>query len=110
VHHITKGDTGQLKTFRVISVDSGTTMTISPPMITGQGGTDAELQYQNCVINTKAANSAIAFLNIDATQVNPFWHKDAIEIIPGSPSSGYWTAERRAEAKDTAGVGLTVRE
>lgn len=83
VHHITKGDTGQLKTFRVISVDSATTMTISPPMITGQGGTDAELQYQNCVINTKAANSAIVFLNIDATQVNPFWHKDAIEIIPG---------------------------
>jgi hypothetical protein len=83
VHHITKGDTGQLKTFRVISVDSATTMTISPPMITGQGATDAELQYKNCVINTKAANSAIVFLNIDAAQVNPFWHKDAIEIIPG---------------------------
>lgn len=83
VHHITKGDTGQLKTFRVISVDSGTTMTISPPMITGQGGTDAELQYQNCVINTKAANSAIVFLNTVAASVNPFWHKDAIEIIPG---------------------------
>lgn len=84
VHHITKGDTGQLKTFRVISVDSGTTMTISPPMITGQGGTSAELQYQNCIINTKAANSAIVFLNTVATQVNPFWHKDAIEILPGS--------------------------
>jgi hypothetical protein len=83
VHHITKGDTGQLKTFRVISVDSGTTMTISPPMITGQGGTDAELQYQNCVINTKAANSAIVFLNTVAASVNPFWHKDAIELIPG---------------------------
>ncbi|MGK3946966.1 P22 phage major capsid protein family protein, partial [Streptomyces caeruleatus] len=33
VHQITKIATGQLKTFRVISVDSGTTMTISPPMI-----------------------------------------------------------------------------
>lgn len=83
VHHITKQDTGQLKTFRVMSVDSGTTMTISPPMITGQGGTDAELQYQNCVINTKAANSAIAFLNTVTAAANPFWHKDAIEILPG---------------------------
>lgn len=83
VHHITKGDTGQLKTFRVISVDSGTTMTISPPIISAQGGTDAELQYQNCVVNTAAANSAITFLNTVAASVNPFWHRDALEILPG---------------------------
>lgn len=83
VHHITKGDTGQLKTFRVVSVDSATTMTITPPMITAQGGTDAELQYKNCVINTKASNSAIVFLNTVAGSVNPFWQKDAIELLPG---------------------------
>lgn len=83
VHHITKGDTGQLKTFRVVSVDSATTMTITPPMITAQGGTDAELQYKNCVINTKAANSAIVFLNTVAASINPFWQRDAIEILPG---------------------------
>lgn len=83
VHHITKGDTGRLKTFRVISVPSATTLVISPPMITAQGGTDAELQYQNCVINTAAANSAIVFLNTVTAAVNPFWQKDAIEILPG---------------------------
>lgn len=83
VHHITKGDTGQLKTFRVISVDSGTTMTICPPLITGQGGTEAELKYQNCVVNTPAANSAIVFLNTVAASMNPFWQRDAIEILPG---------------------------
>jgi hypothetical protein len=83
VHHITKGDTGQLKTFRVISVDSATTMTISPPMITNQVASDASAQYQNCVINTKAANSAIVFLNTVTASVNPFWHRDAIEILPG---------------------------
>lgn len=83
VHHITKGDTGQLKTFRVISVDSSITMTISPPMITAQGGSDAELQYQNCVINTKASNSAIVFLNTVAASINPFWQKDAMELLPG---------------------------
>lgn len=83
VHQITKQDTGQLKTFRVISVDSATTMTISPPIITNQVANDAAVQYQNCVINTKASNSAIVFLNIAATSVNPFWHYEALEILPG---------------------------
>lgn len=83
VHHITKGDTGQLKTFRVISVDSGTTMTISPPIISNQVSNDASAEYQNCVVNTKAANSAIVFLNTVAAYANPFWQKDAIEILPG---------------------------
>jgi P22 coat protein - gene protein 5 len=83
VHHITKGDTGQLKTFRVISVPSATTLVISPPMITDQVSTDASAAYKNCVINTKSATSAIVFLNTVATTVNPFWHKDALEILPG---------------------------
>lgn len=83
VHHITKVDTGQLKTFRVVSVDSATTMTITPPMITAQGGTDPELQYQNCVVNTPASNSALVFLNTAAGYMNPFWQKDAIELLPG---------------------------
>ncbi len=81
-HHITKGTTGQLKTYRVISVDSSTTMTISPPIISGQGETDAELQYQNCIV-TESATAAIVFLNTVAASVNPFWHKDALEILPG---------------------------
>lgn len=83
VHHITKGDTGQLKTFRVISVDSATTMTISPPIISAQGGTDAEKQYQNVVVNTAAVNSAIVFLNTAAASINPFWQRDSLEILPG---------------------------
>lgn len=83
VHHITKQDTGQLKTFRVISVDSGTTMTISPPIISNQVASDASAEYQNCVVNTKASNAALVFLNTVATQANPFWSKDSIEILPG---------------------------
>lgn len=83
VHHITKGATGQLKTFRVISVDSATTMTISPPIISNQVANDSSAEYQNCVVNTKAANSAIVFLNTVAAYANPFWQKDAIEILPG---------------------------
>ena len=84
VHHITKQDTGQLKTFRVVSVPAGgTTLVITPPMITNQVASDASAEYQNCVINTKAANSAIVFLNTVAASTNVFWQKDALEILPG---------------------------
>lgn len=83
VHHITKQGTGQLKTFRIISVDGANTATICPPLITAQGATTPEIQYQNCVVNTPAANSAIVFLNTVAAPMDPFWHKEAIEIIPG---------------------------
>lgn len=82
VHHITKGDTGQLKTFRVISVDSATTMTISPPIISGQGGSDAEAQYKNVTV-TPSATASIVFLNTVAASINPFWQEDALEILPG---------------------------
>lgn len=83
VHHITKQDTGQLKTFRVVSVPSATTLVITPPIISAQGGSDAELQHQNCVANATAANAAIVFLNTAAAAANCFWHKDSIEILPG---------------------------
>jgi hypothetical protein len=83
VHHITKGDTGQLKTFRVISVTDSTHMVISPGIVSNQVASPASTEYQNCVVNTKAANSAIVFLNTVAAPINCFWQKDAIEILPG---------------------------
>lgn len=83
VHPITKTSTGALKTFRVVSVDSGTTLTITPPMITNQVASDSGTQYQNCTIATKAANSAFTWLNLAAAPVNVFWQKDALEILPG---------------------------
>ena len=83
VHHITKQSTGVLKTFRVISVPSSTPMVISPPVISSQGGSDAEAQNQNCTITTQSATAAIVFLNTVAGNMNPFWHKDSIEILPG---------------------------
>jgi hypothetical protein len=86
VHHITKEDTGELKTFRVIEILTGSGGTgnikISPPIISGQGGTDAELQYKN-VTATPSSGAAITWLNTAATNVIPFWHGDAFEIIPG---------------------------
>ena len=105
VHHITKADTGSSKTFRVISVDSSTTMTISPPIISGGGGTDPELQYQNCSA-TPASTAAITWLNTVSGSVNPFWQADAFEIMPGNyrPSEDSGLAIMRA----TTSQGVTV--
>jgi hypothetical protein len=84
VHHITKQSTGELKTFRVISVDSGTTMTISPPIIAAATTpTDAALQYKNCEIVAGSGAAPINFLNLKPSNINVFWQKDALELLPG---------------------------
>ena len=82
VHNITKGDTGQLMTFRVVSVVSGTVLQITPPIISAGGSTDAELEYKN-VTAAPANGAAITWLNTAAAYLNPFWHKSAIELLPG---------------------------
>ncbi|WPE80196.1 P22 phage major capsid protein family protein [Acinetobacter baumannii] len=81
VHQITKQPTGQLKTFRVIKVNSPTSVVISPPIVSGQGGSEAEKQYQN-VSATPANGAVITMLNTATAFANPFWHRDAIELIP----------------------------
>ena len=83
VHHITKQSTGQLKTFRVVAVVDGTHLQITPPIISNQVDAPASAEYQNCVVNTKASNSAIVWLNTAASYINCFWQKDAIELLPG---------------------------
>lgn len=86
VHHITKADTGNLKTFRVTAIISGGGGTgniqISPPIISGTGGTDPELQYKN-VTATPANGAAITWLNTVSGAANPFWQGDCFEIMPG---------------------------
>jgi hypothetical protein len=82
VHHITKQSTGELKTFRIVQRLTATTSVITPPIISAQGGTDAELQYQNCIV-TPAASATMDRLNIVAAPINCFWQKDALEILPG---------------------------
>lgn len=84
VHQITKESTGQLKTFRVISIASGTTMVISPPMVGANSSpTAAETAYKNISVASTSATAAITWLNADAAGANPFWHKDSIELLPG---------------------------
>ena len=87
VHHITKQSTGVLKTFRITAIVSGSggsgVVTISPPIISNGGSTDAEAQYKN-VTATPANGAAIVFLNTGTAAVNCFWHRDSIELLPAS--------------------------
>jgi hypothetical protein len=109
VHHITKASTGVLKTFRVVSVGGGNTVVITPPMISAQGGTDAEKQYQNCSI-TANASATVTRLNTAAAPINCFWQKDALEILPGSyaPPTNAGAAIMRASTDQ--GIELVMQK
>jgi hypothetical protein len=113
VHHITKQDTGQLKTFRITAIVSGAggsgVVQISPPIISGGGSTDAELEYKN-VTATPANGAAITFLNTVAANVNPFWQKDSLEILPGryAVPSDAGTAVMRASTDQ--GIELVMQK
>jgi len=86
VHLITKQPTGQPKTFRVVSVGAANTVVITPPIMSasGAGTTEAELQYKNCErAGVGLAAAAITFLNTTTADINCFWHRSAIELLPG---------------------------
>ena len=106
VHHISKGDTNQLKTFRIMQIVTGAggtgTVRISPPIIAGTGGTRAEAEYKN-VTNAPANGGALTFLNTVAASANVFFQQRAIELIPGSymvdPDLGWSTTTRGTTPK-----------
>ena len=109
VHNITKESTGQLLTHRVMQVLSATQLVISSPIISNQGGTEAEAQYQNCVV-TPSATAAFNWLNDNATAINCFWHRDALEILPGTftPPTNSGVAVMRTTTK--RGLSVTMQK
>ncbi len=81
ISHINKNDSGQLKTFTVISVVNGTVLKIAPALVVA-GATDAETDYAN--VNAMALDTAaIVFLNIKTVQSNIYFMNDSIEIFSG---------------------------
>ena len=109
VHHITKASTGVLKTFRIVSVGGSNTAVITPPIISAQGGSDAEKQYQNCAVTT-SATAGVTRLNTAAAPINCFWQKDALEILPGryAPSENAGAAIMRASTDQ--GIELVMQK
>jgi len=106
VHLITKQDTGQLMTFRVVGKPSAGVITIYPPIISNQGGSASEKEYQN-VTATPASATPLVWLNTASAEVNPFFRKDALLLVPGAfvvdPEDG-WNVMR---ATTELGIAIT---
>lgn len=83
VHMIEKTDTGQLQTFRVTGKPSAGVIQITPSIISNGGATIAGREYQN-VTATPANGAALTWLNTVTAELNPFFVKDALMLIPGS--------------------------
>lgn len=107
VHLITKEDTGMPKTFRVIGKPSANVIAIYPAIICDDGGapTDAEKEYKN-VSATPADTAPLTWLNTAAANLNPFFRKESLLLIPGtfkvSPDEG-WSV-----MSATTDLGITV--
>lgn len=75
VHNVTKDDTGNLQTFRILS-GAGTANLVITPAIVVTG------PYQN--VTAQAANgAAITFLNTATKPVNVAWVDGAVELMAG---------------------------
>jgi hypothetical protein len=84
VHQINKESTGQLKTFRILSVDSGTVATIYPAIVGANSTpTASELAYKNVEVVSTSATAAVVWLNANAANANVFWNYDSVELLPG---------------------------
>lgn len=107
VHMISKQDTGQLQTFRVIGKPTANTIRIAPALISGQGGTKPEVEYQN-VTATPANGAALTWLNTTAAALNPFFVKGSLLLIPGSYVVNQSDGWNVTSATTPLGIALTM--
>lgn len=106
LHLITKQDTGQPKTFRVVGKPAANTIRIYPAIIDAAEGSIASIEYAN-VSATPANGAAITWLNTTAAPLNPHFRKGSLLLVPGSfavdPEDG-WNVMR---ATTDLGIGIT---
>ena len=106
LHLVTKKNTGQLKTFRVIDKPAANTIRAYPAIIDAAEGSIGSVEYAN-VSATPADNAALTWLNTTAAPMNPFFRKESLILIPGSfavdPDDG-WQVMR---ATTELGIGIT---
>lgn len=106
VHMITKQDTGNLQTFRVVGKPSAGVIQIAPAIISNGGNAIGGKEYQN-VTATPANGANITWLNTVAAPYNPFFVDGALLLVPGSfavePEDG-WQVMR---ATTELGIAIT---
>jgi len=83
IHLITKQDTGNPKTFRVVDKPAANTIRVWPAIIDAAEGSIGSREYAN-VSATPADNAALTWLNTTAAPLNPFFRKESLLLIPGS--------------------------
>ena len=79
-----KNDTGNLRTFTVLSVTDATNMVISPTIVPVTAtptttATQSQADWANCSAVAGAA-AVLTFINYDSAQSNLFWENDALSI------------------------------
>lgn len=106
LHMITKQNTGQLMTFRVVGKPSAGVIRVYPAIIDAAEGSDASIEYAN-VSNAPADDAPLTWLNTTAAELNPFFKRESLLLIPGSysvdPEDG-WQVMR---AQTGLGIGIT---
>lgn len=106
LHLITKQNTGNLKTFRVVDKPAANTIRIWPAIIDAAEGSIGSKEYAN-VSATPANGATITWLNTVAAPLNPFFRKESLILIPGTftvdPDDG-WQVMR---ATTDLGIGIT---
>jgi hypothetical protein len=83
IHLITKQSTGQLKTFRVVGKPAANTIRVYPAIIDAAEGSAASKEYAN-VSAGPADDAPLTWLNTTAADLNPFFKKESLLILPGS--------------------------
>jgi hypothetical protein len=76
LHNVTKADTGQLMTFRIISGAGTANLVITPAIITTG-------PYRNVSLQA-ATGAVVTFLNNATRPVNPFWAQGAVRLDYGN--------------------------
>ena len=106
VHMISKQDTGQLKTFRVVGKPSAGVIQVAPAIISNGGSTIGGKEYQN-VTATPANSAALTWLNTVTAEVNPFFVRGSLLLVPGTfsvdPADG-WNVMRA-----TTPLGIAIQ-
>lgn len=106
VGHINKQSTGQLKTFRILAIDSGN-WTISPAIVPADGTAVAQKAYAN-VTTGAAADAAITILNTKTTAASVFYEKSAIEIVHADFNTEPFEASGKRVRKATTDSGIQI--
>lgn len=111
LHLISKQNTGNLKTFRVVGTQANgglpaNTIRVYPAIVDAAEGSIASIEYAN-VSATPANGAVITWLNTTAAPMNPFFKKESMILIPGTfavdPEDG-WKVLR---ATTDLGIGIT---